>query len=930
MDSVVDSKNDAGFEKASSVESDLVKQISDEDLNEDSGIKEELNSEASDDFDESELSTCARAFFLCFSSRGRVSKILKQRRRQERRQHERKRFSWKRSVRRGFSNSFSEPLSLKEFLKRKFNFYTQSFLQDYIGLLCLISVAVVIYGSDFFRATPFLLNDTSIQRPLHEDQSWVWGVLGFAFFVAIVTAFRNDTEILHALALVFVASLTMTFVIGLVIANFWGVASPDFLSRCAVDCLKNVTWIITENGIAQCNAPDPRHGGVMFECPKSEFTFQEVCGPIAVAVPLSFKRVCQAGVGTFGEAYSISKGFRSAFSISTGSLTAVMTIFSFLAWNWSKSAVLSIAAISLSVLMVGLVSAYQIANARHFTFDVVLSVVVGWLITRSLIPLYFHTGRKGGTPRRRPKRFLTRRREEISDSETSESEDEDNPFALESFLFDETASHTTGSRSSLGVLAQAPSSPLSMSRHVKFRPRAIWDAHYKRKVAKDKLSFSFIAKRLIKSELHLLEEVLPTFVLTFALVVVLYFSLYVPFVRGSANYVIWLSFSLELLLYPVLENFVVSSMIWNSSFFLSSWVSLFGVFFSTVCWVPISLFFRSEIESDDGRLWILLFLMWLVSKLFYFAGMVICVFVMYRHLEWFQNEREFLLRQRAGFRASKFAVVFPLLVCTSMMMLMLMVFYVYQYIEVEDVVVQFVVLGAAALADAATRVWLTALMTKGFVAALADVDEIQAYIFSIRYVKLGFALMQGFAIGRIIGTGAFILACLGTSAFEILVIVFSILRRHHPRAPHIRVRIANFFGLPGWKMFPQKTRLETALLIRSQEMAEIVCMVFGPMFGQLPLHLDLFPKNVFDAQVLPWYAVVVRSLILLCFECVTDCFKSWLATRVLGIDTVHVRPRDVDLFATLYLSIAIVLGFVAVTGGHALFFLWEADEFNDR
>jgi len=51
------------------------------------------------------------------------------------------------------------------------------------------------------------------------------------------------------------------------------------------------------------------------------------------------------------------------------------------------------------------------------------------------------------------------------------------------------------------------------------------------------------------------------------------------------------------------------------------------------------------------------------------------------------------------------------------------------------------------------------------------------------------------------------------------------LRRHHPRAPHVRVKVANFFGLPGWKMFPQKTRLDTALLIVNQDVVVSVVVV---------------------------------------------------------------------------------------------------------
>lgn len=476
----------------------------------------------------------------------------------------------------------------------------------------------------------------------------------------------------------------------------------------------------------------------------------------------------------------------------------------------------------------------------------------------------------------------------------------------------------------------------------KLQPRAFWDPNYQELLARDNLSTGFLLRKLILREAHVLEDLAPTFMLICTALLGLFFAVFLPF-ADTANKVIWLALSMELALFPLFEMCAMRSIQWRaasaSAGFVKRMQMLGGYFVSAIIWFPASSHVSNQGEPLDpdaggkaGGVWASLLYAYLGAKVGYVLGIFIVSKLLYCSLDldyWFPRSPElrgFLAQHRAvGFRLGKFIAVFSSVVFTVMALMVMWCFGTYQYLEISEPLVQYGVIVAVALADVCTRVWLTALLTKGLVAVVPDADEIQAYVFGLRIVRLGFALVQGFAIGTITGTFPFLLACASNSAFEIGLVCVSALRRHHPRAPHLRERIANALGLPGSRMFAHKTRLETALLILTQEVAELSITPFVVLFGQLPLYFDGMREDFTTAR-LPWYAVVVRTVVLVfVFEAPTDCFKNYLAVRVFGLDTFHARPRELDLWSGLYMSILALMGFLAILGGHGLFILWEVN-----
>ncbi|GBG25132.1 Hypothetical Protein FCC1311_013492 [Hondaea fermentalgiana] len=475
----------------------------------------------------------------------------------------------------------------------------------------------------------------------------------------------------------------------------------------------------------------------------------------------------------------------------------------------------------------------------------------------------------------------------------------------------------------------APSVQTAKPHRPRIRPRAFWEADYKAKIKQDALPASFLARNFLGRELRSLQDRRPAALLIGAAMIVVHFALMMPEAE-STSAVMWVALTLELTLYPFFESFAVHSIIWRSNTFISGWSTLVGLVTSLLVWLPATLNKRKEdSDADNAESWVIFLGAYLSAKVAYVAAHAVTTFLLVFRIECRGCGYPTLVkRDETVTSIRRFLIIIPTLQFSSLLLLIIMCFYTYQYLELDSAFMQYLTLLLVAALDATTRVWLTALLTKGLVAVLTEADEIQAYLFAIRTVKIGFSLVQGFGLGRVPGFGAFVLACLANAVFEVGMLCVSALRRHHPRAPHMRVRIANAVGLPGWRMFPQKTRLETALMIRTQDVAEMLVIAFGPIISQLPLHFA--NGHVFGQEKQHWAEIFLRTLVILfVIEIPVDIFKSWLSTRVFGLDTFHVRPRDLDLYAVFYMSITAIMGYLAFIVGHELFVLWEVNGEND-
>jgi len=65
---------------------------------------------------------------------------------------------------------------------------------------------------------------------------------------------------------------------------------------------------------------------------------------------------------------------------------------------------------------------------------------------------------------------------------------------------------------------------------------------------------------------------------------------------------------------------------------------------------------------------------------------------------------------------------------------------------------------------------LYSLLTKGLLACIPDADPIQSFVFGVRFVKIGFAVVQGFGIAAVSSWGAFIVSLLLTAVVEVCVV----------------------------------------------------------------------------------------------------------------------------------------------------------------
>jgi len=479
----------------------------------------------------------------------------------------------------------------------------------------------------------------------------------------------------------------------------------------------------------------------------------------------------------------------------------------------------------------------------------------------------------------------------------------------------------TKPRQSSSIPTTHPSSTTMRRRRI--QPRAYWDPDYKTKIRADGFSYTYMFRRMLGRELTALQDVRPAHIIVLGALAVMYF-LFLRVYGRTTNSVMWIALTLELSLYPIYESFAIHSIIWRSDMSVSGWATLLGLGTSLAVWVGSTIKAHSDgIEEESPRYWVTFLSAYIGAKSTYIVTHVLVSLLLWYRLE--HDGNMFRISLRPGLATSvpfKFLLMIPALAFTTLALLIVLCFYTYQYLELKNQFVQYAAVIMVAIVDATTRVWLTALLTKGIVAVLNEADEIQAYLFAIRTVKIGFALVQGFSMARLNSFGAFILANITNNMVEIGMLFLSAFRRHHPRAPHIRVHIANALGLPGWQMFPQKTRLETALLIRTQEAAELLAVSFGPIISQIPLYLDNGSRLGIEA--LPWWQVVIRTAFMVCvIEIPVDLLKNWMSTRVFGLDTFHVRPQVLDTYAICYMAIMSLLGFLSVLVGHELYILWE-------
>jgi len=847
-----------------------------------------------------------------------------------------------------------------------FPFWAKSYLRDYYGIFIVLAINAVLYAVDWYEDAPFFLGDQRITQPLEEDQNWVWGLMAGLTVLVFFIARWGDLELYHAYTLAAVASLLTANAFGITIASVSGQLGPDFLARCAPFCLENITFVrFPGGGIAQCDFPDPRaeNDDFIYTCPRAGTDQRVACAPFFGAIPLYAEVHCSQGIGRVSDPNSIARGFQAAYSPSVGCLTAIFWPMSYVALGSFNLRPLGYAVGGFSLALIGAASAVKINQSGHTQAQSFGSFVLAALISSSIIPLYFHSYKKRAKPRRRPQatmHFI--QTNEASDSETDSNFEEDSAFELEKSLYrpyeeieeeredqkrirlEQKLERTSdadnqGSGDEHGKRAMMQKMKRAKARrggfkHKKIRPRAFWEEDFREKVGNEKLTYFYFFRKFAIREFHLYRKILPAIVGVMTFIVALFFLFFFTF-TDSNTFVIWCALTLELLIFPVFEAMSVNAMFWHADFLVGFFPQIAGYFFIGVIWFPTSLYYRSEIGDDnDADLWGKLLGMYVVAKLAYVLAVGLGVSCMVRRTKSRtfkrlpESSRKFIIAHRDRIDLKKYLIVFPPLVFGIMALYFAWVFYAYSFISLrEDTLLQFIVTGVAIpLVDTVFRVWLSGFLSKTITKIfLGLVNENEAFVFAIRFVKIGFAIVQAFGTASIANFEAFIASLVSQVAIEIGMVMLSMFRRHHPKAPHVRQRIANFFGLPGKRMFPQKTRIESASLYVNQDLAEKLCVVFGVLFSQLPLALDSISDS-FPTKAYGWFEAVMRTLIMIfIFEIPGDMLKAFLSTRRFGIDTFHLKV-EFNIYHLGYMSTMVSTAFLCILGAHALFVLWEGDE----
>jgi len=351
-----------------------------------------------------------------------------------------------------------------------FEFWTPSYLWDYVGLLLVI--IMLLYYDTFYplanQDKVWDISDPAVFFPLQDDSVTVEEVLLWcvapSFVLYMVFFIKNavanyqlsgsspserkfsfahlDFEDSHAIILVLLGAIGVSNFIFFTFKAAVRRPRPDFAHRCAPKCLENYTWTCVD--ISEYEDPSHCAGvGSPTCCPAMcdfnddrlivrrpvqrcsyiqngnnirSMTIQQLCPLLHGRMVLGDESGCMGSPGTGQyDAFSYGEGFNSFPS------GHVINIFGVYTFNWlyvagklqvygkgvkQRQYFWGFAVMSAGILAAVYVGVSRVSDNKHYPLDTLVGALIGIVPVFFVYPLYFQSIFDGGRPLRRPKRKL--------------------------------------------------------------------------------------------------------------------------------------------------------------------------------------------------------------------------------------------------------------------------------------------------------------------------------------------------------------------------------------------------------------------------------------------------------------------------------------------------------------------------------------------